>query len=111
MGVAPACVQQCRLKASPNTRMQRTRSSPSALRSPLMRCPLGDESEMAPFATFQTGAFARGAGESDVLFKPEDLGVWRALADDEKSPFGSRENREDGRCAGLRSAVSAESVA
>jgi hypothetical protein len=25
----------------PNTRMQRTRSSPSALRSPLMRCPLG----------------------------------------------------------------------
>ena len=27
----------------PNTRMQRTRSSPSALRSPLMRCPLGDQ--------------------------------------------------------------------
>jgi hypothetical protein len=27
--------------APPNTRMQRTRSSPSALRSPLMRCPLG----------------------------------------------------------------------
>ena len=27
--------------ALPNTRMQRTRSSPSALRSPLMRCPLG----------------------------------------------------------------------
>ena len=26
---------------APNTRMQRTRSSPSALRSPLMRCPLG----------------------------------------------------------------------
>jgi len=26
---------------SPNTRMQRTRSSPSALRSPLMRCSLG----------------------------------------------------------------------
>ena len=26
----------------PNTRMQRTRSSPSALRSPLMRCPLGN---------------------------------------------------------------------
>ena len=25
----------------PNTRMQRTRSSPSALRSPLMRWPLG----------------------------------------------------------------------
>ena len=25
---------------APNTRMQRTRSSPSALRSPLMRCPL-----------------------------------------------------------------------
>jgi hypothetical protein len=25
----------------PNTRMQRTRSSPSALRSPLMRSPLG----------------------------------------------------------------------
>ena len=28
-------------KRPPNTRMQRTRSSPSALRSPLMRCPLG----------------------------------------------------------------------
>ena len=28
-------------QALPNTRMQRTRSSPSALRSPLMRCPLG----------------------------------------------------------------------
>jgi len=27
----------------PNTRMQRTRSSPSALRSPLMRCPLGGQ--------------------------------------------------------------------
>ena len=29
------------MKRPPNTRMQRTRSSPSALRSPLMRCPLG----------------------------------------------------------------------
>ena len=29
----------------PNTRMQRTRSSPSALRSPLMRCPLGGHKE------------------------------------------------------------------
>jgi hypothetical protein len=29
------------MKPPPNTRMQRTRSSPSALRSPLMRCPLG----------------------------------------------------------------------
>jgi len=29
------------MKRSPNTRMQRTRSSPSALRSPLMRSPLG----------------------------------------------------------------------
>ncbi len=28
-------------EAPPNTRMQRTRSSPSALRSPPMRCPLG----------------------------------------------------------------------
>jgi hypothetical protein len=28
-------------ESPPNTRMQRTRSSPSALRSPLMRCPLG----------------------------------------------------------------------
>ena len=28
-------------QVTPNTRMQRTRSSPSALRSPLMRCPLG----------------------------------------------------------------------
>jgi hypothetical protein len=27
--------------AASNTRVQRTRSSPSALRSPLMRCPLG----------------------------------------------------------------------
>ena len=91
--------------------MQRTRSSPSALRSPLMRCPLGDERDEAPIATFQTGALALGAGEIDVLFKPEDLGVWRALADDEESLFGSRAIREGGRCAGLRSAVSAESVA
>ena len=97
--------------APPNTRMQRTRSSPSALRSPLMRCPLGDERERAPIATFQTGAFERGAGAIVVLFKPEGLGVWRALADDEKSQFGSRAIREGGRCAGLRSAVSAESVA
>jgi hypothetical protein len=29
------------IESAPNTRMQRTRSSPSALRSPLMRCPLG----------------------------------------------------------------------
>jgi hypothetical protein len=35
----------------PNTRVQRTRSSPSALRSPLMRCPLGAES-----AVFEGGA-------------------------------------------------------
>ena len=28
-------------QAAPNTRVQRTRSSPSALRSPLTRCPLG----------------------------------------------------------------------
>ena len=31
----------CETATLPNTRMQRTRSSPSALRSPLMRCPLG----------------------------------------------------------------------
>ena len=31
----------CESATLPNTRMQRTRSSPSALRSPLMRCPLG----------------------------------------------------------------------
>jgi len=31
--------------ALPNTRMQRTRSSPSALRSPLMRWPLGPVSK------------------------------------------------------------------
>ena len=65
----------------------------------------------APVATFRTRAFALGAGEIVVLFKPEDLGVWRALADDEKSLFGSRAIREGGRCAGLRSAVLAESVA
>jgi hypothetical protein len=65
----------------------------------------------APVATFQTRAFAFGVGEIVVLFKPEDLGVWRALADDEKSQFGSRASREGGRCAGLRSAVLAESVA
>jgi hypothetical protein len=31
----------CESATLPNTRMQRTRSSPSALRSPLMRWPLG----------------------------------------------------------------------
>ena len=38
----------------PNTRMQRTRSSPSALRSPLMRCPLG--SAKGPRKTALPGA-------------------------------------------------------
>jgi hypothetical protein len=37
----------------PNTRMQRTRSSPSALRSPLTRCPLGRRSWVhGPIALF-----------------------------------------------------------
>ena len=36
------------MQGSPNTRMQRTRSSPSALRSPLMRCPLGHGSSREP---------------------------------------------------------------
>ena len=39
--VEASCVQQLWLKASPNTRMQRTRSSASPPRSPLMRSPLG----------------------------------------------------------------------
>ena len=42
-----AHVAGCGSAAPPNTRMQRTRSSPSALRSPLMRCPLGGGSEMS----------------------------------------------------------------
>jgi hypothetical protein len=40
-GVEVSFAQQLWRKASPNTRVQRTRSSPSALRSPLTRCPLG----------------------------------------------------------------------
>ena len=35
------------MNAPPNTRMQRTRSSPSALRSPLMRWPLGRSESIA----------------------------------------------------------------
>jgi hypothetical protein len=40
---------QCRVANDepPNTRMQRTRSSPSALRSPLMRYPLGGRVTLA----------------------------------------------------------------
>ena len=40
---SPSCgsFKRCIQGRAPNTRMQRTRSSPSALRSPLMRCPLG----------------------------------------------------------------------
>ena len=104
-------VAGCETATLPNTRMQRTRSSPSARRSPLMRCPLGDERERAPVATFRTRAFAFGAGGIVVAFKPEDVGVWRVLADDEKSLFGSGAIREGGRFAGLRPAVLAESVA
>ena len=37
------------MAAPPNMRMQRTRSSPSALRSPLMRCPLGGGSPLPLF--------------------------------------------------------------
>jgi hypothetical protein len=53
----------------PNTRVQRTRSSPSALRSPLTRHPLGDERERmrAPIATFRTGAFGFGGREGVVV--------------------------------------------
>jgi hypothetical protein len=93
--------------------MQRTRSSPSALRSPLMRCPLGDVwVEMrAPIAAFRTGAFVFGVGEIVVMVEPEGLGVGRASADDEKSLFGSRAIREGGRWAVLLPAVLAESVA
>ena len=40
-GVEPSYVQQLWRKASPNTRMQRTRSSASPPHSPLMRNPLG----------------------------------------------------------------------
>ena len=65
----------------------------------------------APFAAFRTRAFAFGAGEIVVLFKPEDLGVWRALADDEKSPFGSRAIREGEALGRPAFSMSAESVA
>ena len=61
----------------PNTRVQRTRSSPSALRSPLTRRPLGDVwgKMRAPIATFRTRAFVFGVGEGVVMFRPEELGV------------------------------------
>jgi hypothetical protein len=41
-GVEVSFAQQLWRKASPNTRVQRTRSSPSAPHSPLTRCPLGN---------------------------------------------------------------------
>ncbi len=47
----------------PNTRVQRTRSSPSALRSPLTRHPLGDLSGAAMWGGREEGA----AGQANPL--------------------------------------------
>ena len=62
----------------PNTRMQRTRSSASPPRSPLMRNPLGDVwgGMRARMGTVPTRAFQPGVGAS-VAIKPEELGVCR----------------------------------
>ena len=65
----------------------------------------------ARIATFRTRAFVFGVGEIVVMVEPEELGVGRASADDEKSLFGSRAIREGVRWAVLRPAVLAESVA
>ena len=35
------------MQGTPDTRVQRTRSSPSPPRSPLMRCPLGDSRKVS----------------------------------------------------------------
>jgi hypothetical protein len=65
------------VQVPPNTRMQRTRSSPLALRSPLMRCPLGDVwgKMRAPIALFRPGARSLSCEREVVLFTPEEFGV------------------------------------
>ena len=65
-------------RAAPNTRMQRTRSSASPPRSPLMRSPLGDvwDEMRARIGTFPTRAFQPGVG-GRVAIKPEELGACR----------------------------------
>jgi hypothetical protein len=55
----------------PNTRMQRTRSSPSALRSPLMRCPLGAGSLLLALALVL--APERAAAAFDPYITPAQL--------------------------------------
>ena len=52
----------------PNTRMQRTRSSPSALRSPLMRCPLGAAVQLTLSVLITFGAAARLPACECVVF-------------------------------------------
>ena len=52
--------------ARPNTRVQRTRSSPSAPRSPLTRCPLGRRKPRQQGGEISLVAVGRGTGEMIV---------------------------------------------
>jgi hypothetical protein len=54
-----------RAERPPNTRMQRTRSSPSALRSPLMRCPLGSRGPGSGPAV--SAWFHRSSGTGEMI--------------------------------------------
>ena len=50
------------MKARPsNTRVQRTRSSPSALRSPLTRCPLGASARQTAAGALSSKALSSSA--------------------------------------------------
>ena len=67
----------------PNTRMQRTRSSPSALRSPLMRCPLGRRITMMALSLLLGPVFGgslmfgQASREAKPQFKGMELYSWQ----------------------------------